>query len=167
MREAERCAREGERHTGMTLPGRRETDRARRDEGLGADRRPAARGVPETWRSARHERDHWCEARAQSQTDKHEDRDDEDIRRACGERGDDALVLVVRIAAAGVGCVIVRAHRMVVGARGTDRRLGMEKRVRRRIGREPGQQADQPHGQPRDGPPEVGRAAGRAGAVEA
>ena len=154
----------------MVQPGRREEARARREVGSGANRRPATWRVPERRSRAREVRDGRGKACGQVQPGENEERDDHEVGRTGRKGGDDAAVLVMRVGrrgAVGVGGVTVGARGVTMGAGGLACRVGVEKLMRRGIGREPGQQADQPHGQPRDGPPEEGRAAGRAGAVEA
>ncbi len=157
-------------HPGMVQPGRREEARARREVGSGANRRPATWGMPERRSRAREVRDGRDEACGQVQPGENEERDDHEVGRTGRKGGDDAAVLVVRVGrrgAGGVGGVIVRARRMIVGARGMACRVGVEKLMRRGIGGEPSEQPDEPHRQPGDDLPEESRAAGRAGAVEA
>ncbi len=115
-------------------------------------------------------RDGRGEACGQVQPGENEERDDHEVGRTGRKGGDDAAVLVVRVGrsgAAGVAGVIVGARGVTMGAGGLACRVGVEKFMRLGIGGEPGEQPHEPHSQPGDGLPEEGRAAGRAGAVEA
>lgn len=145
---------------GVAPLGRDRANRARREAGSGARRRPATRSVPAarsgTYRHANDGR----EVRDQAQTEQHEDRENREVGAAGGESGDDTVMFV---GSAGRGCVGF----VSVAAGGAGGRFRVEEFMGLRIGRKPRQNPQKRHGQPSYALPKPCRAAAGAGELVA